>query len=161
MTQELTRVIRKEAAIAAVVSALISAVFVFALFGDSHPAPLWGAGGAAVDFLPQTFVLSLMSALVPALSMRRKLAPEKLEAVAGKAWRLPRHPFARSLLIAVLATLAGSPCGTALLWVIAGGNIDFVVLLVTKMAYSALVATLVAQVSIRATLAQARPCCNP
>nr|CDQ34047.1 hypothetical protein BN993_03501 [Virgibacillus halodenitrificans] len=156
MTQELKRVIRKEAAIAAVVSALISAAFVFALFGDGRSAPLWGASGAAIDFLPQTFMLSLMSALVPALTMRRKLARGQLEAVAGRTWRLPRHPLVRSLLIALLATLAGSPCGTALLWAIAGVNIDFVVLLATKMAYGALVATLVAHVSIRATLAQAR-----
>ncbi|MCI0509663.1 hypothetical protein C8E00_10464 [Chromohalobacter marismortui] len=156
MEHELKHTIIKEASIAAVVSALISAAFVFALFGDGRSAPLWGAGGAAVDFLPQTFMLSLMSALIPALTMRRKLAHGKLEAVAGKTWRLPRHPLVRSLLIALLATLAGSPCGTVLLWAIAGPNIDFAVLLVAKMGYGALVATLVAHVSIRTTLAQAR-----
>ncbi|WP_110674230.1 MULTISPECIES: hypothetical protein [Salinicola] len=156
MTHELKRAIRKEAAIAAVISALISAAFVFALFGDSHPAPLWGPRGAAVDFLPQTFMLSLMSALLPALTTRRKLARGQLDAVAGRTWRLPRHPFARSLLIALLTTLAGSPCGTVLLWAIAGANIDFAVLLAAKMAYGALVATWVAHASIQVTLAYAR-----
>ncbi|MFG6138044.1 hypothetical protein [Halomonas sp. B23F22_10] len=155
MPTELKRTIRRETLVATVISALISAAFVFALFGGRDPAPLWGARGAAIDFLPQTFMLSLMSALIPALVMQRKVARGQLEALPGRTRGLPRQPIVRSLLLALLATLVGGLCGTAVTWMIAGPSIAFATLLEIKVIYGGLIAAAVARTSMGITLAHA------
>lgn len=66
--------IAREAAISFVINGVLSLVFFLALFGRSGASLHWGAPDAlAIDFLPQSLAVSLMSALVPALIARRRL----------------------------------------------------------------------------------------
>lgn len=155
MKTEHQPLIKKEMITAAVISASISVCFVFAIFAGSPQISLWGAGGAAIDFLPQTFMLSLMSALVPALLLRKKLARKQFYAVAGRTWYFPQQPVLRSFLIALVATAVGSLAATTALFLISGDTIAFAVLLITKTAYGAIIAAFVARLSVKITIAHA------
>ncbi len=59
-------------AVAAVISAVLSGVFVALLFGGQAEVPVVGWNGLIVDALPQTAMIALMSSLVPTLLTRRR-----------------------------------------------------------------------------------------
>ena len=71
--------IRKETVVSAIISAAISAVFFFGLFGFEGPVPVEGPGNYAFDFLPQSFFVSLMACLVPTLLLRKAVRAGKID----------------------------------------------------------------------------------
>ena len=67
--------IRREAGISFGINAALSLAFFHAVFGVAVRPVAWTAPDAlALDFLPQSVAVSLMSALVPALIARRRLS---------------------------------------------------------------------------------------
>lgn len=152
MMIEFQQVIRREMITSAVISAIISAFFVFAIFGGVPLISLWGMSGDALDFLPQTFMLSLMSSLIPALLLRRKLVRKKLQTVAGRTRQLSRYVVLRSLLLALFVTPVGSLMGIAVLYLLSGDSIAFYMLLINKIMYGAIIAALVSRQSLRVTI---------
>lgn len=67
--------IPREAGISFAINATLSLAFFLAVFGVERRALSWGMPDAlAFDFVPQSIAVSLMSALVPALIVRKRLA---------------------------------------------------------------------------------------
>ena len=65
--------IRREAAISFAINAVLSLAFFLGLYGFTPRALRWSApDGLALDFVPQSLAVALMSALVPALIARRR-----------------------------------------------------------------------------------------
>lgn len=145
MTQGVS--IGREAAISVVINGVLSLAFFLAVFGVD-PRPLgWAAPDSlALDFVPQSIAVALMSALVPSLVARRKLASA---------------PALRGVLLrAALFALAGGALG-ALLAVSIGGlgfaSIAWGAALIIKIAYGGALGALVASLALRRLLAPARP----
>ncbi|MEG3167963.1 hypothetical protein U1737_07110 [Sphingomonas sp. LB3N6] len=69
----LRRHVAKETAIAAVINAALSLAFTYLMFGGQARVPVGGAAGLVFDAAPQTFMVTLMSLLVPRLLTRKKL----------------------------------------------------------------------------------------
>lgn len=67
--------IPREAGISFAINATLSLAFFLAVFGLDRRALSWGLPDAlAFDFVPQSIAVSLMSALVPALIVRKRFA---------------------------------------------------------------------------------------
>jgi hypothetical protein len=140
-----------ETAISLAINVALSGAFAWAVFGHRAVIAVAGASGYAVDFLPQTFMISLMSILVPTLLTRRRLAAGKLAPAAGRPWaparlviRAPVGALAATVVVgggALLASLWGAP-----------GSLAFGHLLVLKLVYGALVAGLVTPLGLAAAL---------
>ncbi|NWK96318.1 hypothetical protein DM806_11725 [Sphingobium lactosutens] len=138
--------IRREAAISIVINGALSLAFFLGVFGVS-PRPLsWAApDNLALDFIPQSIAVALMSALAPALIARRRL---------GQA------PGLGSVLIrAALFALAGGALGGALAFSI--GSVAFPTIawgtaLTIKVAYGGALGALVAILALRRLLSSAR-----
>lgn len=73
-------IIVRETLISVAVSIVFSVAFFIAVFGLAAPVPL---GSMAIDFLPQSFMIALMSSLVPSfIPAKRSHAP--LRAIVGR-----------------------------------------------------------------------------
>lgn len=154
MTDAVRAHIRRETAISIVINMSIGAGFFLALFGRIDPVPVWGAGGYAVDFLPQGFMVGLMGALVPSLLARRQVARGALATGPG-ASMLPKGLVARCLVLAVLSMLLLAGLAAAALAASGVATLPFALGLGIKIASSAAVAAIVTPVAIRATLSTA------
>ncbi|WP_311268387.1 hypothetical protein [Sphingobium sp. WCS2017Hpa-17] len=144
MTQPVS--IRREAGISIVINGVLSLAFFLGVFGMT-PRPLnWAApDNLALDFIPQSIAVALMSALVPALIARKRL---------GNA------PGLGSVLIhAALFALAGGALGGALAFSIGGiafPTIAWGTALTIKIAYGGALGALVATLALRRLLSAAR-----
>lgn len=138
--------IRREAAISFVVNGVLSLAFFLGVFGTA-PRPLgWMApDNLALDFVPQSIAVALMSALVPALIARKRL---------GNA------PALRPILIrAALFALAGAVLGGFLAFSIgtaAFPAIGWAMALMMKIAYGGALGVLVATLALRPLVSSVR-----
>ncbi|HTU12093.1 MAG TPA: hypothetical protein VMG08_14475 [Allosphingosinicella sp.] len=146
------RYIVTETLLSMAVNAAFSAGFAFLIFGGRSEIGLWGPSGLALDFAPQTFVIALMSVLVPTALTRRRMRSGALERSSGASSRLPRNLLVRALLVAVLATLALGGAATLLLATNWPGPLTFAAVLPLKIVYGALVASVVTPLALRAAL---------
>ena len=143
--------VRKETAISMAINAVISAAFTWAVFGGQHNAPMWALGGVVADLLPQTFLVSLMSELVPTLLTRKR---RRVGAIAyeGQPSRIPGNALVRAFGIALVATIVLVGIAAAS---IAASGIDWIsvaVLFPMKIAYGAVVAAIVTPLALRVEL---------
>ena len=60
-----TAYIRRETLVSMVINGVLSLAFFIAVFGRTSPVALWGMGHWVFDFIPQSFMIALMSTLVP------------------------------------------------------------------------------------------------
>lgn len=148
------RYIRRETAISIVISMAISAGFFLMLFGLTDQVPIQGFRGYAVDFLPQTFMVGLMGALVPSLLTRKRVARGTIATIEAPS-RWPGAIVPRSALLALLATLVMGGGAMAILAASGAATIPWTLALAIKVMAGGLVAALVTPVAIRATLAAA------
>ncbi len=104
--------IARETAVSVVINTMISALFMERVFGGRASIDLWGLHGLALDFVPQTFMISAMSVRVPTLIARRRMRAGAIEPL-----RLPTLPAAlqplwkRLVLVAVTLWRVDSGCG--------------------------------------------------
>jgi hypothetical protein len=152
MTHRLRGYVVRETAISIVINAAISAVFAWAMFHGAEPVSVSGAGGLAFDFLPQTFMIALMSSLVPSAIARKRLRPDMAASGHAAPGRLPRNLLLRALLIAAAATLLIAPAASFLLAKAAGASLDGGAVMPMKVAYGAFLALLVTPAALRAEL---------
>ena len=143
----------RETAISMGINAVLSAVFVFLIFRGKTKIGLWGAGGLAFDFVPQTFMVALMAALVPTLLTRKAARKGSVPAGPAFAARLPGNAFVRALLVAVTVTAVGVPLAILVVDVSSPGGLLFSAVLVAKVIYGTSLACIVTPVAIRAALA--------
>jgi hypothetical protein len=97
-------------------------------------------------------MVALMSALVPSLLTRRRIAAGTV-APEARAPRLPRNLLPRVLLVALVATILLGGCAVAILASVWNGALDFSTILTLKIAYGALVGAIVTPMAIREALA--------
>lgn len=153
MTNAHRRYLAIEAGIGAAINGVLSLGFVFLMFGRLLQVPVFGAGGLIVDAVPQSFMVGLMSALVPTLLTRRRVASGAV-APSGVPVRLPRHPIARAVMLAAAATVLGVGVQAA---VLAGGPEywDFAAVALGKTVYGMALGAVMTVFAARAALGDA------
>ena len=114
MTPTHRRYFATEMVVAAMINAVLSIAFGFLVFGGRAAAPVAGLGGVAADALPQSFMIALMSCLVPTLLTRRRMAAGTVAPMPAR-WGFPRGLVARALLIAVPVAIVATALQLVLL----------------------------------------------
>jgi hypothetical protein len=150
------RYILTETLISMAVNAAFSAGFAFLIFGRRADTGLWGLDGLALDFAPQTFMIAMMSVLVPTALTRRRIGSGALAAGGRAPSRLPGNLLVRALLVALAATVVLGGTATALLAAAWNGPLTFGAVLLLKISYGALVALAVTPPALRAALRDRR-----
>lgn len=153
MTPRTKAWIRRETLISALINTVLSAAFFFLVFGGQEAVSLWGIGQWLFDFIPQSFMIALMSTLVPGALAAKALRAGKLH-IDRKAGGpvvdvLPRRLFLRALTLALLSAAGGTALVSA---VCAAGGWDALAAtsaLMLKLAYGALLALLVTPIGLR------------
>lgn len=141
-----------ETLISMAINAAFSAGFAFLMFGGRAEIGLWGPAGLALDFAPQTFVIAMMSVLVPTVLTRRRVRSGALAPGNGAPSRLPDNLLLRAALVALAATIVLGGAATALLAATWTGPLTFSAALLLKIIYGALVALAVTPPALRAAL---------
>lgn len=131
--------IRREAGISVVINGVLSLAFFLGVFGTvSRPLGWMVPDNLAIDFVPQSIAVALMSALVPALIARK---------------RLGNGPALRPILIrAALFALAGGFLGGLLALSIGAAGLSTIgwgAALAIKIAYGGALGALVATLALR------------
>ena len=126
----------RETAVSGGINALISAGFFVLVFWKHDVVPVWGMGNYAFDFLPQSFGISLMSGLVPALLARQAVGSGRVGAVLADQSDLGRL-FVRSLTNAAVATVLGVGLCVSVLWITGPEAIGLGTALILKIIYGA------------------------
>ncbi len=147
--------IAKETCLSVAINAILSLVFFLLVFGLREPAPVWGVGNFAFDFLPQSFMIAFMSALVPGALALRKLRTGQINVWQGKS-RLPKTQLARALFLAVISAALGVAAAATLLGLSGREMVAWGAALAIKIAYGALLAAVVTPIGLRATLCSFR-----
>jgi hypothetical protein len=145
--------VRRETMISVVINVALSLVFFLLVFGRADPVPVWGVGKYAFDFIPQSFMIALMSTVVPgilAIQRRKARLVERVEAPS----RLPRKLMPRALLVALLAVLLGAGLVALVLAATRIDTIAWTPALVFKLLYGGALAALVTPPTLRAALHQ-------
>jgi hypothetical protein len=148
----MSRYILVETAISMAINAAISAGFALLVFGGRAEIGLWGPGGLAFDFAPQTFMIAGMSVLVPTTLTRRRIRTGLLPPGNGPPSRFPRNLLARALLVALAATIALGGAAVAILAATWSGPAAFAAVLPLKIIYGAGVALVVTPLALKAAL---------
>jgi hypothetical protein len=144
----------KETLISIAINSVLSALFVWLVFGRAQIVPVSGAGGLSLDFLPQTFMISLMSVLVPSLLTRKRRRAGAVEGCEPVLPWLPRNLPLRALLIAVMATILFSGAATLLLNAVVEDSLTMASVWPMKIAYGALIAVIVTPIGLCVTLGE-------
>lgn len=139
--------IRREAGISVVINGMLSLAFFLGVFGTvSRPLGWMAPDSLAIDFVPQSIAVALMSALVPALIARK---------------RLGNGPALRPILIrAALFALAGGVLGGLLALSIGAAALSTIgwgTALAIKISYGGALGALVATLALRRLLSSVRP----
>lgn len=145
--------IRRETLASIAANMLFSLLFFLLLFGLSGPLSLGGPGGLAADFIPQFFMVALMSVLVPGWLTARKLAGGKV-LPDRRASPLPRRRLPRALLLAAAAGAIAALLAFTLNRLAADIAMGWWPALAIKVAAGGLVAAIVTPLGLRAELAR-------
>lgn len=126
-----------------------SALFVFIVFGGRAVVPV---SEVAFDALPQSFMVVLMSTLVPTLLTRRRLSSGAVAPLPSSGIPLPRNLLLRALLLAVAAASIGGGMTLLVLPAIAPATWEFGAVLAYKIAYGAALALILTPLIVRRAL---------
>ncbi|MBD8737221.1 hypothetical protein [Sphingomonas sp. CFBP 13706] len=102
MTPRQRRYVSQESVVGAVISAVLSIVFVLLVFGRIDRVPLLGSHGLIVDAVPQGFAIALMATLVPKMLTKRRLILGKVEPITGRMKPRLHMPTLRLLIVATM-----------------------------------------------------------
>lgn len=144
--------IRRETGVSIVINAVLSALFFWIVFRGVDPVPTWGVGNWVFDFVPQSFMIALMSTLVPGALTGKAIRTGRITA-HGAPGKLPGNLFARAGLLAVMSAVIGT--GLIALAVAAIGvlMVPAGVALTLKVVYGAVLALVVTPPGLRRALA--------
>ncbi|MCW6528619.1 hypothetical protein NED98_00045 [Sphingomonas sp. MMSM20] len=147
------RYIILETAISVAINAAISVAFVFLAFGgEAHIA----LPRLVRDAVPQSFMIALMSTIVPTLLTRRRVAAGAIAAIVLPRALWPRSLATRAICVAVVASLLGASLCALLLWLYAPAGLNFAGTLLFKAAFGAMLAAIVTPMMLRQALAEIR-----
>ena len=142
--------VRRETLVSVAVNAALSAIFAFLVFGGSAAV---ATGDLVADAVPQSFMIALMTTIVPTLVTRRRLRAGTVGALARPGSRLPSNLALRALLVALLAAAAGLALHWLLLAAAGRAEWPFGAVLAMKIAYGAALAAICAPWLLRRALA--------
>ena len=149
MTPSQRRYVFIETAISIVINTLISIGFVYLVFGGIARI---ATAALIPDSVPQSFMIALMSTIVPTLLTRKRL---RAGSVAPLDWQIPRLLKAlpvRALLIAFVAAAVGLAVHAILLGNIAPNELSFAMTLTFKATFGAILAGIVTAAEFRHAL---------
>lgn len=133
----------RETVISAIINGVLSAGIFAAMFRRIPDVPVWGLGQLAFDFIPQSFMVALMGAMVPGLLARRRMASLKQSA--------PR--LVRIVGLAVIAALAAVVVGAGAMALLFAGlgldDVPFATGLVLKVVYGVMLSLIVTPTILR------------
>ncbi len=150
----LRRFLAVEIVINAIASGILSAVFVWLMFGGVAQVPLWGMHGLAFDLVPTTFMITLMMTLGLTVFTRWRCATGRAPTCAG-ATRLPRRLFWRALLLAVVLTLILVPPGIIALGMLGPDPWRYGSVMLFKIIYGVLLAAAITPIIVLAAMREA------
>lgn len=145
--------IRKETLISMVLNGVFSLTFFLIVFGQAATIPLWGVGNWVFDMLPQSFMITLMSTLVPGALTAKRLRAGVLHPSSQQS-RLPRSLALRAVLLSVAAALLGTTVVAALAWASGLTALDWLPALILKVLYGIVLAAVVTPIGLRGALAR-------
>jgi hypothetical protein len=151
------RYIFRETAVSVAVNSLLSIVFALLATHGKAAVPLWGVRGMAVDFVPQTFMVSLATTIAVTIIARKRIRAGTVSPLpvdkGGPFVRMPRHPLGRALSIASIAAVVLSPLGAGVLDILEVTSLPTRSFVMMKALYGAALALLVSPPIVRAALA--------
>ncbi len=145
--------IRRETMISMAINAALSLAFYLAVFHVTDRVLLWGLGNWVFDFVPQGFMIGLMSTLVPgALTAGRLRRGEVLylDSTTG----LPRRLGIRALLLALTSAVGGTIVMAAAMQAVDIQQLGAISAGVLKVIYGAALAAIVTPIGLGAALAR-------
>jgi len=155
-----TTYIRRETGVSIVINSVLSALFFWLVFGGVDPVLVWGMGNWVFDFLPQSFMIALMSTLVPGALTAKAIRAGKIAGNGPRNW-LPANLLARAVVLAILSA-AGGTALVALLVIAVGVTLSLpwsitelsaTTALALKVIYGAILALIVTPPGLRQALA--------
>jgi hypothetical protein len=147
------RYIATEVAISALINGALSLLAAWLVFGGRQSIEAAGPQGFAMDFLPQTFMVTLMSTLVPTWLTRRRVRSGQIGKLPQAASRLPQNVALRALALALASTALLGVGAMALAPVVLEGAVLLTGLLALKVAYGVVISVPVTGFALRAALA--------
>ena len=144
--------IRRETGVSMVINSFLSALFFWLVFRRLDPVPVWGAGKWVFDFAPQSFMIALMSVLVPGALTRRKIATGQ---IVPSGQRARRPLIVRALTAACLCAMLGAAFVALVVLITGIAVLPWRTALLVKVGYGAALAAIVTPIGLRATLAGA------
>lgn len=134
-------IVLRETMISTIPNAVVSAGFVWLIFGGQTRIPLWGMNGLAFDLVPTTFMLTLMTTIALTLLLRKRRRGGLLPAAADAAapLPLPHNPVLRGLVLGGTLLLLLVPASVAALSATWQGDWPYADVLVFKIIYGVLV----------------------
>lgn len=148
MTRSMPHYLLRETAISMVINTLFSLAFFLLVFKIAAPVP---GRSYAVDFLPQSFAIALMSTLVPGAIAARNVRLGRMARWPHSS-PLPRRLWQRTVLVAVLAMVLGGGALCGLMLLAGPVAIAWWPALVAKLAYGAALAAVVTPPTLKAAL---------
>lgn len=134
-----SRIVRRETAIGVAINSVAGGVAFLVVFGFADLVAVRGLSGIGVDFIPQTFMMSLMGSLIPGLLTRRRFRRSMLLDRVPKNSGIVVHSFV--IAIAAAFFLGGAALLASRHWL--GLEVPHAFALTLKVAYSAALAAIV------------------
>ncbi len=144
--------IRRETGVSIGINTALSALFFVLVFGRSGAVTVWGQGGYVIDFVPQGFMIGLMSVLVPGVLARKALAAGKIGGIQCASTPL-RRLGARAVIWGLLGAVAGVAGSAALFSFISLAQFAWLPALLVKLGFGAGLAAIATPAGLRAELA--------
>jgi hypothetical protein len=153
------RYVAAETGISMVLNSIVSAGFVWLVFGGLSVISLWGPRGMAFDLVPTTFMITLMCTLGLTLVMRVRLRQARAprlpaEACAVACTWLPRNVCFRALTLAMLATFSLVPLTVSGMLVLQIHSASYTHVMLFKILYGAMLAALITPIIILRAMAE-------
>ena len=153
-TSPASGVVLRETLISTVPNAVVSAGFVWLLFGGQPRIPLWGMNGLAFDLVPTTFMLTLMTTIALTLLFRKRRSDGALPAslAEGAPLPVPHNPVLRGLVLGIVLLALFVPASIAVLAAVWQGDWPFAQVLAFKIAYGIAVGWVATPIVVLAVL---------
>jgi hypothetical protein len=152
MSAMLRKYVAAETLISVFMNSLLSAAATWLAFGGDAQIRLWGSAGLALDFIPQSFMVGLMSALMPTLLTRKRRRQGRPLHLAGAPPALPRNLLLRALVFAVATVVVAGGVAVLLLALFGPHTYSLDAVFVLKTGYGAAVAVVVTLIALSAVL---------
>ena len=146
------RYVNRETAVSVVINAVLSLLACWIVFGrQGLGAP--DARAFAFDFLPQAFILSAMSTLLPGLVTRARVRAGAVPPLGSGPRFLPTSLLLRAFVLAAAALCVGGGAALLLTLVLWKGPLAMGTVYGIKLVFGVLLAIPVTRLALRAALA--------